>query len=101
MRTFKDINHVSNTPKLWTAPNGRRIEWRSDKQPFDQFYASISEYHTANGYEVPSREVVIDLMCRQMPRWACVDENYHTAVVNRAESFVVSRTSGCKSCGKR
>lgn len=99
--TFRDPNHVSNTPKMWTAPNGRRIDWRSDKQTFDQFYAVVSEYHQANGFAVPSREEVTISMCRQMPKWACVDSAYHTASTNRAEPYVVSRTGGCKSCGRK
>lgn len=100
MRTFLDPNHVPLVPKLWTAPNGRRIEWRSDKQTFDQFFAVVSEYHAANQLTAPNRDEVIDSMCRQMPRWACVEPGHHT-VVNRAEPYVVSRTGGCKSCGRR
>jgi hypothetical protein len=98
MRTFKDINHVSNTPKAWNTPNGRRIEWRSDRQSFDQFYAIIVEYHKANGFSEPARDAVIAEMCRQMPRWACVDEGYHS-VSNY--SPVVGRSGGCSSCGKK
>lgn len=99
MRSFKNPNYVSNTPKAWAAPNGHRIPWRSDKQLFDQFYGIVVEYHKANGFEEPSREVVVDSMCRQMPRWACVDPGYHT--VNRAETVPVQRSGGCKSCGRR
>lgn len=99
MRSFRDENHVSNTPKMWTAPNGRRLDWRSDKQPFQQFYDVVVEYHQANQLAVPSREEVVDAMCRQMPRWACVDPGFHGTTVNRAEPYVVSRTGGCKSCG--
>lgn len=101
MRTFRDPNHVSNTPKAWTAPNGQRIAWRSDKQHFDTFYAVISDYHTANGFAVPSKEEVVDAMCRQMPKWACVDPGFHSVVFNRAEALPVQRSGGCKSCGRR
>lgn len=94
---FKDPNHVSSAPKVWTAPNGRRIEWRSDQVPFSAFYATVSEYHAANGFAVPESAVVEDTMCRQMPRWACVDDGYHAAPAN----LEAPRRSGCSACNKR
>ncbi len=99
MMTFKDPNHVSVNPKVWTAPNGRRIEWRSDRQPFDDYFAALTEYYAANNLGEPDRAVVIDTFCRQMPRWVCAGEGYHTN-----QSFnepPPARGGGCSSCGKR
>lgn len=97
MLRFKNVNNISGSPKVWVVPdNGRRIEWRSDRVPYATFYATVADYHTANGFAVPTSEVVEDAMCKQMPRWACVGEGYHTVALD-AEA---PRT-GCRVCGKR
>ncbi len=98
MLTFKDPNRISVLPKVWTAPNNRRIEWRSDRQPFDAFFASLVEYYTANNLGAPDRAVVIDTFCKQMPKWVCSGTDYHTAPSQVAST---PRGGGCRSCGKR
>lgn len=99
MRTFKDRNHVSNVPKNWQAPNGRRIEWRSDRQTYDDFYQSILAYYHANNLSpVPDSATVEDHICGQLPRWSCVQEGYHT--VSQSSPVVGTVRTGCKSCGR-
>jgi len=99
MMTFKDINHVSTSPKIWTAPNGRRIEWRSDRQPFDAYFAALVEYYGANNLGGIDSAVVQDAFCRQMPKWACVGSGYHTS--QSLSNTPPPVTRGCSSCGKR
>lgn len=99
MRRLKDPNHTPITPKFWTAPNGTRIQWRSDRQPFEQFLSVVVEYHNANQFPPPTREQVEDEMCKQLPSWACVGEGYHT--VNHDPIVTGSSRGGCRSCGKR
>lgn len=101
MRRFKDVRHLPISPKFWTAPNGRKIEWRSDRQPFEQFMAVVVEYHNANALPPPTREQVEDTLCRQMASWACVDASFHTAGLNDPVVVSSQRSSGCRACGKR
>lgn len=96
MKTFRRRDHVSLTPKMWTAPNGTRIEWRSDRQTFDAYLAVLNDYYAANNLGTVDAALVEDTFCRQMPKWVCADAGFHTS------SVVVSQTrGGCSSCGRR
>lgn len=105
MRQFININRVSVAPKYYIAPNKRKIQWRSDTTPFDQFYAEVNAYNDANGFGQISRESLIDMICQQLPRRECVDEGYHamnTGARADADPYATGRNrSGCSSCGKR
>lgn len=96
---FRNRDHVSVNPKVWTAPNGRRIEWRSDKQTFDAFLASLQEYYTANNLGHIDPLAVEHTFCKQMPKWVCSEQDFRG---NAESSPVVTsgRSVGCRSCGR-
>lgn len=96
---FRNRDHVSINPKVWTAPNGRRIEWRSDKQPFDAFLASLQEYYTANNFGNIDPALVEHTFCGQMPRWVCNEQD--SRGFSESGPVVTSgRSGGCRSCGR-
>lgn len=96
MLKFRDINHVRVSPRSFTlVKDGAtlRIRWIPTFH-FTQFYGMVKESAIANGYEVPSVEVVENAVCAQTPS-ECVSDG--TA---RRPSSIPPR-QGCKSCGRR
>jgi hypothetical protein len=102
MKKFKDPNSVSITPKFYTAPNGTKLQWRSDRVTFDEYVAQVQAYANADNFPPPSAEELEDTMCRQMPSWACAEPEWFSNRTRTRDPFVVSqRAGGCRSCNKR
>lgn len=90
---LRNRNHVPVTPKFWRdTGRGIRIQWRSESESFDTFYARVRAFYDANSFPSPSETDVENELCQQLPKSWCDGSNR----VNRVVPVAV--TSGKKGC---
>jgi len=100
MARFRNRNSVTYMPRVWVAPNGTRISWRSDTTLFSTFVSTVQAHARQNGLPEPTLEEIEAKMCEQSSRGDCTDDAaFHQPPTQRRVAS--GRSGGCKSCGSR